>query len=95
MNHSVYILYSEDINKFYIGTTGDIEVRIDQHNNHEYVGSFTVRARDWVLYHCFDCPSQAIAIKVERHVKNMKSRKYLENLKKYPEMAVKLIERYS
>lgn len=35
------------------------------------------------------------AMQVEKHIKSMKSRIYIENLKRYPEMIIKLIEKYS
>ena len=35
-----------------------------------------------------------IARKTEAHIKRMKSRKYIENLKLYPEMMEKLILKY-
>jgi putative endonuclease len=30
-------------------------------------------------------------MKIERHIKKMKSKKYIQNLKKYPEMVEKLL----
>ena len=32
---------------------------------------------------------------VEEHIKSMKSKKYIQNLKKYPEMVEKLKDKYS
>jgi putative endonuclease len=31
---------------------------------------------------------------IEKHIKAMKSKKYIENLIKYPEMSVKLLQKY-
>ena len=37
----VYIIYSEKLNKFYVGTTDDIENRLLKHNNGFYGQAFT------------------------------------------------------
>ena len=42
--------------------------------------------------YALSCFTQALAI--EKHIKSMKSRKYLENLKKYPEITEKLKQLY-
>jgi len=34
------------------------------------------------------------ARKIEKQIKRMKSKKYIENLKKYPDIVKKLIEKY-
>ncbi len=36
-----------------------------------------------------------MAGKIENHIKKMKSKKYIKDLKKYPEIAQKLIKKYS
>ena len=36
-----------------------------------------------------------VSRKIEAHIKKMKSRKYIENLIRYPEIIQKLIEKYS
>jgi putative endonuclease len=35
------------------------------------------------------------AHKIENHIKKMKSKKYIENLKKYPEISLRLLQKYS
>ena len=48
---TVYIIYSKSIDKFYIGSCKDFSVRLDQHNNHVFNKSFTLRAIDeFLLY---------------------------------------------
>jgi len=91
----VYILYSPSVKQYYIGETQDLPTRLLQHNDGLYSGSFTKRADDWIVFHSIKCESRVLVRKIEAHVKNMKSRKYLENLKRFPEIELKLISRYS
>ena len=90
----VYILYSSKLNGYYVGYTTDLTARVDQHNQSFYSGSFTKRASDWVVYFEIPCLHKTQAIKIEQHIKRMKSRKYIENLKLYPGIAEKLILLY-
>ena len=90
----VYILHSKILDQYYIGETEDLENRIKQHNNGFYEQAYTKITSDWKLFHSIACNDKSQAIKIERHIKKMKSRKYLENLLKYPEMQTKLKERY-
>ena len=51
---SVYILHSEKLDRFYIGSCKDLSYRMDQHLNKEFTGSFTTAAEDWELYLAID-----------------------------------------
>ena len=92
-----YILYSEKLDVFYTGATHDpIDHRIEKHNLHTYgKDKFTATTNDWKLYLSIPCDSFKQALAIEKHIKQMKRRKYLENLKQYPEMIQKLISKYS
>jgi len=54
-------------------------------NNHFEVG-FTHRAQDWQLYFLAEGLEFGQARRIENHIKKMKSRKYLADLLKYPEI---------
>ncbi len=95
MSYYVYILISRNLNKFYIGETHDIEARILQHNTSFYKNSFTSKATDWELYTKIECKNRKTARAIEKHLKKMKSKRYLQNLKRYPEIGSKLLKRYS
>ena len=75
--------------------TSNFDVRLYFHLNDMKNHNFTHNADDWVLFHKIDCDSKLAASKIEKHIKSMKSRIYIENLNKYPEMVVKLLEKYS
>jgi len=46
------------------------------------------------LYYCIEDLLYHQARAIERHIKKMKSKKYIENLKMYEEISVKLIALY-
>ncbi len=88
-----YILFSERLGKFYIGICQDsLPERIVKHNNHAYGNHrFTSAAKDWELFLRIDAIDYSHAIRLERKIKEMKSSKYIRNLKMYPEMLDKII----
>jgi len=88
-----YILYSPTRDRFYIGCTNtSIAERIEKHTNGHSPGKhFTSQAKDWSLFLAINCETLTQAQKIERHIKIMKSRKYLVNLKAFPEMVEKLL----
>lgn len=93
LHPACYILYSKGIDKFYIGATHeDINKRLENHNNHTYGNHrFTAKANDWVVFLVIDAIDYPHAIRIERKIKAMKSRKYIHNLKLYPELREKII----
>ena len=92
-NPTVYIIYSEKLNRFYTGFTTDFDVRFDFHL-HAEKHKFTAKADDWELHFKIECASKNQGLKIERHIKDMKSKKYIQNLLLYPEITQKLKERY-
>jgi len=91
--HNVYILHSKKINRYYTGYTADITVRLEFHDNAE-TGKFTYNADDWIHMYTLECDSKQQALAVEKHIKSIKSKTYIQNLMKYPEIALKLKEKY-
>jgi putative endonuclease len=90
----VYIIFSEKLNKFYIGTTDDFEKRLFEHNNGLNAKSFSFRGRPWTKHFVIDHLTSKTAYAIEKHIKSMKSSKYIENLIKYPEIIEKLKYKY-
>jgi len=89
-----YILYSGTLNMYYVGSCMDISERLLEHKSKKYVNSFTAKANDWSLFHCITGLEYRQARLIESHIKKMKSRKYIENLKKYEDISRKLVELY-
>ena len=81
MTYYTYILYSQKRNLYYIGSTGDdLDERLRRHNsNHK---GFTGTANDWTYFYLEEFPTKFEAVKREKEIKAMKSRKYIESLKK-------------
>ena len=93
--NTCYILYSFAFDTFYIGCTQeDVSIRLAKHNAKTYGSKYTSFTNDWILYHCIDCESFQQAVNIERHIKRMKSKTYLQNLKRYPEISEKLLIKY-
>ena len=92
-----YIIYSKKLNKFYIGATqDDLYVRIEKHNNHTYGNHrYTAKSNDWELFVFIECVSYTQAIRIEKHIKKMKSSNYIKNLIEYPELVQKLKDKYN
>jgi putative endonuclease len=64
------------------------------HLNPQEIRKFTSKANDWVLFFKIDCETKSQALGIERHIKKMKSKIYIENLSRYPEITTKLLEKY-
>jgi putative endonuclease len=93
MKYFCYIIYSKALNRFYVGYTSDINERLKLHNEGYFGGrTYTRKTSDWELFLLIPCDTITQAILVESKIKRMKSRKYIENLKKYPEMLEKIVK---
>ena len=84
MAHFVYIIYSPSTDKFYVGETVNVPARIEEHNSGHYHHASTKFANDWELFLQVECESGTQALKLERFIKRMKSRKFYQKLKKHP-----------
>ena len=93
--YKVYILYSPTADSFYVGQSEDFDARFQWHKDKIFGKSFTKRADDWTIFLTVDCMSRKQSVNIEAHIKKMKSRRYIENLKKYPEIILRLKLKYS
>ena len=89
--HYFYILYSTESDKFYIGETHDLKSRIEKHNEHSYQKSFTKIAEDWQIVLCLECTDKQQALYLEKFVKRMKSRKFIQKTIDTPEILQDII----
>ena len=79
--HYCYIIYSPSLDKYYVGETVDLTLRISQHNAATFKGAFTTIASDWELYLEIPCLDINEARKFESFIKRMKSRKFIQLIK--------------
>ena len=79
MAFTTYILYSEELDKFYVGYTVDeIDERLRKHNsNHK---GFTGKASDWKVVWKEEFENKSDAFSREKEIKNWKSRKMIIKL---------------
>lgn len=90
----VYIIYSEKLDRFYVGTADDFKKRFAEHNSGQYEEAFTKKGIPWKEFLIIENLKSSQAYEIERHIKQMKSKKYIKDLNKYPELIEKLKERY-
>jgi putative endonuclease len=91
-----YILLSKKLNKFYVGITQDsIQSRLGKHNTGFYNGTYSKITNDWELFLVIECDSVSQSMLIEKHIKKMKSKIYIENLLKYPEIIKKLKQKFN
>jgi len=78
VKYYVYILYSQSKDKYYTGYTTNPEERVVEHN----LGATTSTkpGRPWLLLYTEEFDKKSTAIKREREIKGMKSRKYIKTL---------------
>jgi putative endonuclease len=74
----MYILYSDKLDKYYVGACTDMDRRLYEHNiGHS---KFTSSGVPWKLVYAEQFESLAEAKSREHQVKKMKSRKFIEGL---------------
>ncbi|MCA0380873.1 MAG: GIY-YIG nuclease family protein [Bacteroidetes bacterium] len=91
----VYILFSPSIQKFYTGSSEyPNEVRLQEHLKKIFPGAFTSQTTDWETFLAIQCNSVSQARRIEKHIKNQKSSRYIRHLAAYPEMIQNLLRRF-
>ncbi|WKK80982.1 GIY-YIG nuclease family protein [Marivirga arenosa] len=77
----VYVLYSPNHKKIYIGYTSDLKNRIDSHNIYSNKG-YTKKYRPWDILYTEQFLSKSDALKREKQLKSAKGREFIWNLVK-------------
>src|SRR5438046_486694 len=72
----VYVLYSRQLDRYYVGQTDNIEERLQSHLSG--ISKYTSSAKDWTIVHHESFQTREEAIKRENEIKRKKSRKYIE-----------------
>jgi putative endonuclease len=78
MSFFTYILFSEKLNKFYIGHTNDLERRVNEHNCG--FSKSTTSGIPWKLIYSKSFSTKSESYAFERKIKSMKSRKFIIDL---------------
>ena len=78
MVYFAYILRSEIKGTYYVGSTADLNQRLQRHNRGR--SRYTKRGLPWKLVHTEQFDTRAQATQRERQIKKRKSREYIEAL---------------
>ncbi|MCW5909050.1 MAG: GIY-YIG nuclease family protein [Chitinophagales bacterium] len=77
MAYTVYILYSKQSDKYYVGHTDNLTRRIEEHNSGQ-TRYTSATASDWRVVYTQQFATRSDAMKREREIKHKKSRRYIE-----------------
>ncbi|WP_042491712.1 GIY-YIG nuclease family protein [Aequorivita sublithincola] len=91
--HYLYIIYSEKLNRYYIGETPDLRIRLDQHNQHYFKKSFTKAANDWKFSLTYQCDNKTQALFLEKFIKRMKSKVFIEKIIGNPHILSEILKK--
>ena len=75
MGYTVYILYSNSGDKYYIGSTNNFQRRLQEHNGPN--AKFTKKYQPWVTVYTETFKTRAEAVNVERYLKSLKNKERL------------------
>jgi putative endonuclease len=78
MSYFLYILYSSNLDRYYIGSCADVKVRLVRHN--AGATPSTKPGRPWVVVYTENFNLKTESLKRENYLKKLKSRIYIENL---------------
>lgn len=89
----VYILFSDKLNRYYIGTTDNVGKRLEEHNSNAYQDSYTSKGIPWVLKVHFLLDSSKQAYDLEKFIKRMKSKVFIEKLIQNPDIVKEILNK--
>jgi putative endonuclease len=76
MSHFVYVLFSKNFNKIYIGYTHDLEKRFESHNRLATKG-WTIKFRPLILIYSEKFADKKDALILEKQLKTAKGRTFI------------------
>jgi len=97
--HFIYILFSEKLNRYYVGETSNPDTsgenRFAQHNQHYFTSNFTKSAEDWTPKLTFRCKNRTEALFLEKFIKKMKSKVFIKKIIKNPLILLDILKNNS
>lgn len=80
MTYCIYILFSDQANKYYVGYSKDPWKRFEQHLTNEG-NTFTGKFKNWRMMAVFEVGNdESEAMRIERFIKKQKTRRFIELL---------------
>ena len=74
----VYILHSEKLDRYYVGSTNNVNDRLIRHNSGQ--GSYTKKGVPWILVKSFELSTRSEAVKFEMKIKKRGAKRFLTGL---------------
>ncbi len=71
----VYILYSEKLKRYYVGSTNNIPDRLRRHNSGQ--GSYTKKGIPWTLIKSYEISSRPEAVRLEMRIKKRGIKRFI------------------
>ena len=78
MAYYVYVLQNEKDDSFYVGSTQDLNQRVERHNTGR--SRYTKNRGSWKLLYTEQYDTRAQAMQREQQIKKWKNKKYIEQL---------------
>ena len=76
--YQLYILYSENLDSYYVGASSNVEERLKRHlSNHK---GFTSKSKDWIVVYTESFETKNEAFSREKQIKNWKSKVMIQKL---------------
>jgi putative endonuclease len=77
MMYFVYIIYSESLQRYYVGSTNNISDRLRRHNSGQ--GKYTRIGIPWKLINSFEFSTRPEAVRLEMKIKKRGIKRFLED----------------
>ena len=74
---TVYILFSESLNKFYTGQTQDLPRRLLEHNAGKT--PFMAAGTPWIIVYTKNVTSRSEAVRLEKFIKKRGAKRFLDD----------------
>jgi len=74
----VYILFSEKLNRYYVGQTENFKTRLEHHNSGQ--DKYTSTGLPWKFVHKFNVSDRTSAILLETKIKKRGIKRYLDDI---------------
>jgi len=78
--HFVYILYSPGFDKYYIGESENVDLRLKQHQTRFFRQASTAYTKDWKIVKKITVANRSHARTIEHYIKSMKSKIFIRKL---------------
>ncbi len=76
--YTLYILYSESLDRYYVGYTNNLPRRLSEHNRSK--GKFTDAGIPWVVLYTEAFKTKKSAMDREKYIKSRKSKTFILDL---------------